>query len=91
MILSNHLSYYFRCTFENNECALEWYDRVLKAAEPPRQIEQLFAFYHCVWAKEKGGEEAALKVACQKRYTFDKEMFENEVRVNEICLFELFL
>ncbi|CAH1126868.1 unnamed protein product [Ceutorhynchus assimilis] len=69
----------YRCTFENNESALEWYDRVFKASEPPRQLEQLFAFYHCVWAKEKGGEETSIKVDRQKRYTFDKDMFENEM------------
>lgn len=69
----------YRCTFENNESALEWYDRVTKTAEPPRQIEQLFAFYHCAWTKEKGGDEVAIKIENQKRYTFDKNMFENEM------------
>ncbi|XP_050311244.1 myotubularin-related protein 4 isoform X2 [Anthonomus grandis grandis] len=69
----------YRCTFENNEHALEWYDKISKAANTPRQIEQLFAFYHCVWTKEKGGEEAALRIASQRKYSFDKDMFENEM------------
>ncbi|XP_019754640.2 myotubularin-related protein 3 isoform X2 [Dendroctonus ponderosae] len=69
----------YKCTFENNESALDWYNEVSKAIEPPRHLEQLFAFCHCAWAKEKGGNETALKVACQKKYTFDKNMFENEM------------
>ncbi|XP_060533012.1 myotubularin-related protein 3 [Cylas formicarius] len=69
----------YKCTFENNENALEWYDRISKVAEPPRQIEQLFAFYYCVWSKERGGQEVALKIENQKVYTFDKRMFESEM------------
>ncbi|XP_066262089.1 myotubularin-related protein 4 isoform X2 [Euwallacea similis] len=69
----------YRCTFENNESALDWYDKVSKAVEPPQQIDQLFAFYHCIWAKEKGGEEAAIKIARQRSYTFGRDMFENEM------------
>lgn len=74
-----------RCTFENNESALDWYNQVSKAIEPPRHLEQLFAFCHCAWAKEKGGNETALKVACQKKYTFDKNMFENEASSVDSC------
>ncbi|XP_030754837.1 myotubularin-related protein 3 isoform X2 [Sitophilus oryzae] len=69
----------YRCTFENNETALTWYDQVSKAAEPQQQLEQVFAFYHCIWAKEKGGEDVAFKIESQKKYTFDKDMFESEM------------
>ncbi|CAH1163129.1 unnamed protein product [Phaedon cochleariae] len=47
----------YRCTFENNEKCQVWYERILKAAEPPRQVEQLFAFYHYIWSKEKGSDD----------------------------------
>ncbi|KAL1500857.1 hypothetical protein ABEB36_006281 [Hypothenemus hampei] len=69
----------YRCTFENNESALDWYDRVNKAVEPPTQVEQLFAFYHYVWAKENGSEEATIRIASQTKFLNHKEMFENEM------------
>ncbi|XP_076275006.1 phosphatidylinositol-3,5-bisphosphate 3-phosphatase MTMR4-like isoform X3 [Rhynchophorus ferrugineus] len=70
----------YRCTFENNESALEWYDRISKATEIKQgQIQQVFAFYHCIWSKEKGGAEVALKIEKQRCYTFDKNIFESEM------------
>lgn len=67
-----------RCTFENNEKCLEWYDRIQKAAEPPKQLDQLFAFYNCIWSIEKGGDEVLFRLENQNR-CFDRTMFENEV------------
>ncbi|CAG9861292.1 unnamed protein product [Phyllotreta striolata] len=69
----------YLCTFENNEKCQLWYDRILKAAEPPRQLEQLFAFYHCIWSKERGGEDVLLRLENQRHYTFDRRLFENEM------------
>ncbi|CAH0548600.1 unnamed protein product [Brassicogethes aeneus] len=69
----------YRCTFENNESCLEWYDRILKAAEPPRQLEQLFAFYHLMWTKETAGPEVMSRIERQRQYSFDKNMFDNEM------------
>lgn len=51
-----------RCTFDNNEKCMEWFGRLLKASSPPRQLEELFAFFHYVWSKEHGGEEMASKL-----------------------------
>lgn len=71
---------FLRCTFENNESCLEWYDRLLKAAEPPKQLDQLFAFYYHVWTKEK--EKDIYNSKCLgKDDTFNKKMFENEVYI----------
>lgn len=69
----------YRCTFENNESCLEWYDRLLKAAEPPKQLDQLFAFYHYVWTREKEKEIIYNSRCIVKDDTFDKRIFENEV------------
>lgn len=70
----------YRCTFENNEKCLEWYDRIQKAAEPPKQLNQLFAFYHCVWSIEQGGDEVLLRLENQ-RNCFDRAMFDKEVSI----------
>ncbi|XP_072381747.1 phosphatidylinositol-3,5-bisphosphate 3-phosphatase MTMR3 isoform X1 [Diabrotica undecimpunctata] len=69
----------YRCTFENNEKCQMWCDQIVRAAEPPRQVEQLFAFYHCIWSKEKGGEEVIMRLENQRQYTFDRRLFENEM------------
>ncbi|KAJ8985222.1 hypothetical protein NQ317_018251 [Molorchus minor] len=69
----------YRCTFENNEECMEWYNRILKASDPPRQVRQLFAFYHCVWSKQKDPEETLKRLENQKNYIFNKEMFEKEL------------
>ncbi|CAG9820540.1 unnamed protein product [Phaedon cochleariae] len=69
----------YRCTFENNEKCQVWYERILKAAEPPRQVEQLFAFYHYIWSKEKGSDDVIGQIENQRRYTFDRRSFENEM------------
>ncbi|XP_018569560.1 myotubularin-related protein 3 isoform X2 [Anoplophora glabripennis] len=69
----------YKCTFENNEECLEWYNRIVKAAEPSRDIKQLFAFYHFFWSKQKDYDEVIRRLENQRRYTFDKEMFANEM------------
>ncbi|XP_049825231.1 myotubularin-related protein 4 isoform X2 [Aethina tumida] len=69
----------YRCTFENNESCLEWYDRIVKAAEPPRQLDQLFAFYHFMWTKETAGAELTNRIERQRMYSFDKTMFDSEM------------
>ncbi|KAG5900296.1 hypothetical protein JTB14_000822 [Gonioctena quinquepunctata] len=69
----------YKCTFENNEKCQVWYERLLKAANPPKQVEQLFAFYHCIWSKEKALEEVTMRLENQRRYTFDRILFENEM------------
>ncbi|XP_074030233.1 phosphatidylinositol-3,5-bisphosphate 3-phosphatase MTMR4 isoform X2 [Leptinotarsa decemlineata] len=69
----------YRCTFENNEKCQVWYERILKAAQAPKQVEQLFAFYHCIWSKEKSPEEVVMRLENQRRYTFDRILFENEM------------
>lgn len=61
---------------------MEWYDRIQRAAEPSKQFDQLFAFYHCVWSIEKGGDDVLLRLANQ-RDCFDKTMFEKEVGFSE--------
>lgn len=58
---------------------MEWYNRIVKAAEPPRDIKQLFAFYHFFWSKQKDYDEVVRRLENQRKYTFDKEMFANEV------------
>lgn len=56
----------------------------MKASAPPRQLEELFAFFHYVWSKEKGGEEIMTKLENQKALVYDEVTFKNEV-----CLFVL--
>lgn len=82
LYIENH--YVFcRCTFENNQKCLEWYDRIQKAAEPPKQLDQLFAFYHCIWSIEKGGDEVLIRLENQ-RNCFDRSLFEKEVCMKQI-------
>ncbi|XP_044260545.1 myotubularin-related protein 3 isoform X1 [Tribolium madens] len=69
----------YRCIFGNNESCMEWFERISKAGEPPRQLEQIFAFYHFIWAKDKGGEEIDDKIRNLKRYTFDYKLFKEEM------------
>lgn len=71
----------FRCIFDNNEKCLEWYDRILKITNPPKQLEQLFAFYHCIWSIEKVSE--ILPKVDNQNDGFDKLLFENEVSNNK--------
>jgi hypothetical protein len=68
-----------RCTFGNNETCMEWFDRIAKAAEPPRQIDQIFAFYHFIWAKDKGGDEVQERITNLRQYTFDQRLFRDEM------------
>lgn len=68
-----------RCTFDNNENCMEWYGKLLKASAPPRQLEELFAFFHYVWSKEKGGEDALAKLENQKSLVYDETTFKSEV------------
>lgn len=58
---------------------MEWFERISKAAEPPRELEQIFAFYHFIWTKDKGGEDVDDKIRNLKRYTFDYKLFKDEV------------
>lgn len=58
---------------------MEWYDKLLKASAPPRELEELFAFFHYVWSKEKGGEEIMAKLENQKALMYDEATFKNEV------------
>lgn len=58
---------------------MEWYDKLLKASAPPRELEELFAFFHYVWSKEKGGEETIAKLENQKNFVYDETTFKNEV------------
>ncbi|KAJ8917303.1 hypothetical protein NQ315_002321 [Exocentrus adspersus] len=69
----------YKCNFDTNEECLRWSERIQKAAEPPRDIKQLFAFYHFFWSRQKDYDEVARRLDRQKRYTFNKEMFENEM------------
>lgn len=69
----------FRFTFDNNEKCLDWFGRLLKASSPPRQLEELFAFFHYVWSKEQGGDDVIAKIEHQKNYTYDEAMFKSEV------------
>ncbi|XP_057669078.1 myotubularin-related protein 3 isoform X1 [Diorhabda carinulata] len=69
----------YKCTFENNETCQLWCDYLLKATEYPKQVEQLFAFYHCIWSKEEGKGDVDLRLLNQSRYTFDRTLFENEM------------
>jgi myotubularin-related protein 3/4 len=69
----------YRCTFGNNETCMEWFDRIAKAAEPPRQIDQIFAFYHFIWAKDKGGDEVQERITNLRQYTFDQRLFRDEM------------
>lgn len=69
----------FRCTFDNNEKCMEWFSRLLKASAPPRQLEELFAFFHYVWSKERGGEDTIAKLENQKALVYDEAAFRSEV------------
>ncbi|XP_044763378.1 myotubularin-related protein 3 isoform X2 [Coccinella septempunctata] len=84
----------YKCTFENNESCLEWYDKILKAAEPPKQLNQLFAFFH--FAHFKGSEDRVQKPYCfdlnsftmeMERLQFEKSLWRiSRVNVNyEVC------
>nr|XP_022920445.1 myotubularin-related protein 3 [Onthophagus taurus]XP_022920446.1 myotubularin-related protein 3 [Onthophagus taurus]XP_022920447.1 myotubularin-related protein 3 [Onthophagus taurus] len=68
----------FRCTFDNNETCLDWNSQLIKASLPPRQLEELFAFYHYVWSREKGGDDVAQKIDAQKALLYDEAAFKNE-------------
>lgn len=76
-----------RCTFGNNETCMEWFDRIAKAAEPPRQIDQIFAFYHFIWAKDKGGDEVQERITNLRQYTFDQRLFRDEVGLSRFSWF----
>lgn len=65
----------YRITFENNESCLEWYDHIQKTAEPPKQLDQLFAFYYYVWTKEKDPTSRCV----EKDDSFDEKMFWEEM------------
>ncbi|KAJ8958513.1 hypothetical protein NQ318_002307 [Aromia moschata] len=69
----------YGCSFKNNEECVEWNNHIVKAVDPQRPLKQLFAFYHCVWSKQKDYDETTRRLESQKRYTFNKEMFENEM------------
>ncbi|KAK9880690.1 hypothetical protein WA026_011925 [Henosepilachna vigintioctopunctata] len=84
----------YKCTFENNESCLLWYDKILKAVDPPKQLNQLFAFFH--FAHFKGSEERIQRPYCFDLNSFTMEMerlqFErslwriSEVNINyEVC------
>ncbi|RZC39674.1 myotubularin-related protein 3, partial [Asbolus verrucosus] len=70
----------YRCIFGNNESCSEWFDWISKAAEAPRQLEQIFAFYHFIWAKDKGGDDVEDKIRNLKQYTFDHKLFKEEMK-----------
>ncbi|XP_045469511.1 myotubularin-related protein 4 isoform X2 [Harmonia axyridis] len=84
----------YKCTFENNDSCLEWYDKLLKAAEPPKQLNQLFAFFH--FAHFRANDDRVQKPYCfdlnsftieMDRLQFEKSLWRiSKVNVNyEVC------
>lgn len=68
----------YRCTFDNNEVCMDWFGRLLKTYSPPRQLEELFAFFYYAWTKEKG-DDAYAKLECNRNLVYDESAFRNEV------------
>lgn len=69
----------FRCVFATYDLCTQWCNWLIKAANPPKQLEQCFAFYHFIWSKDGGGDEVSERIKNLKQYTFDQRLFRNEV------------
>lgn len=80
-----------RCTFDNNENCMEWLDKLLKASSPPRVLEELFAFFHYAWSKEKRHEDTMARIELQKALLYDETTFRNEVYLFVWLVFCLFM
>lgn len=91
MLIKLVFFFIFRFTFDNNEKCLDWFGRLLKASSPPRQLEELFAFFHFVWSKEQGGDEVLAKIEQQKSHAYEEAMFRKEVIINTNSLKSAFL
>ncbi|KAF5304213.1 hypothetical protein FQR65_LT08020 [Abscondita terminalis] len=68
----------YRCTFDNNEVCIDWFGRLLKTYSPPKQLEELFAFFYYAWSKEKK-DETFFKLESNKNLVYDENAFKNEV------------
>lgn len=68
----------FSCTFDNEVC-LDWFSRLLKSCAPPRQLEELFAFFYYAWTKENGDETLFSRMERNKSLVVDDNMFRTEV------------
>lgn len=74
----------FRCVFTDNETCTQWFNWISKAANPPKQLDQSFAFYHFIWLKNDGGTDVEGKIKKLQQYTFDQRLFKSEVIMSKV-------
>lgn len=59
---------------------MDWFSRLLKTYTPPKQLEELFAFFYYAWTKEKG-DDTYLRLACNRNLVYEENAFKNEVSI----------